>query len=191
MALLNALKAGTYSTVSITRYCKHGGEKEIRFTVDIYEDSTKQKLLTSIKKVVDDVRADSTIPNRGSNNAPASPAYDDIVTVGVTPVGDFTRFEAGDIVQWTQDGGFDGTATYDDWSKIDHLAENCITYVESEEKYYLVTDDVWVELTGWVGPVEWDLYFDASSFDQANKSLLIGIYDYLKTTPEFANTVSA
>ena len=192
MALLNALKAGTYSTVRVTRYNKHGMDKEVRFTVDIYEDSTKQKLLASIDKVIEDIRVDETVPDRGLNNAPASPAYGDRVTVGPTPVGDFTGFESSDIVEWKEDGMLDGNGDpYDVWEKVDQVLANGIVRDESDSKYYLVTDGDWVELPGWVGPVEWALFFDTSTFEQANKSLIIGIYDYLKTTPEFASTTSA
>jgi len=192
MALLNALKTGTYSTVRVTRYCKHGKELEVKFIVDIYEDNTKDVLLASINKSVDDISVDKTVADRGIDDAPASPSYGDTYTVGLNPTGEYSEFAPGKIVEWVEDGETDiNGVTSDAWIKIGEEPENAVIYVTSEGKYYRVTDGVWKELVGYVGPVEWDLYFNTSSYNEANKSLMKGIYDYLKTTPEFMNTVDA
>lgn len=192
MALLNALKAGTYSTVRVTRYNKHGKEKELRFIVDIYEDDTKNKLITSIEKVIDDIRVDETRADWGSNDAPANPSLGDRVTVGLAPTGDFANRNAGTILEWSANAVLDANGDpVDGWSEVGKVSTNAVIRVESENKTYLVTDGVYEELVGWVGPIEWDLYFNVSSYSQANKNLITGIYDYLKTTPEFANAIDS
>jgi len=190
MAMLNALKAGTYSVIRITRFSKH--DKEMNFTVDIYTDSTKAKLLTSVDKTILNPELDEVLADRGISDAPASPVYGDEHLVGESPVNGFSSFSIGEKVRWTQDGALDGNGDpIDGWVVVGSLSDATIYYVTSEDKYLKINDGAWFELSNYFGSTRWDTYFDSAVLDQAGKSLLTCIYDFLKTTPEFINTVDA
>lgn len=192
MALLNALKTGTYSTVRISRYNKHGVDKEIRFWVDIWEDNTKSKLLVSIEKTLGQVDVDFTIPDRGQNKAPSSPSYGDTIVVGDAPTGDIANFPPRHILEWVENGSFDINGDpVDGWVAIDNLVDDMPIYVTSEDKYYKVRDGSWIELKGFIGSTEWGQWFDSGNWSASGSNMLTSIYEYLKTTAEFDHCIDA
>jgi hypothetical protein len=184
MALLNALKTGTYSTVRVFQYNKQDG-KELRFAVDIWENSSKKKLLATIEKSISNPRVDKVI-DAFMNDAPSNPSYGDRVVVGNSPTGHFSEYLPGMDLEWVQDGGndMDDNPT-DAWVNVSILTDNQVIHVTSENKYYVYKNDSMHELKSYVGPNEWDRWFDSNQWNQSKKNLLSGIYEYLKTTPEF------
>jgi hypothetical protein len=179
MALLNILKSSTYSNIIVEAYDKHS--KSLRFTLRVYEDSSKKKVLAKIPFSFQASDFEQVnVLDKGLNTPPVSPNDGDAYIIGTSPTGDWADRYPEEAVVWS--------SSESAWNTLQDPTAKF--YVEDEEKFYQYSEeDGWVEKSRHPGSEAWSTYFDASLFDLEDQNLTASIYDYLKTLPEFSGAL--
>jgi hypothetical protein len=182
MALANLIKPNTYSVVSILGYDKH--RKNVSFVVHVYEDSSKETLLTTLKYSLSRFNS-ITVKSRTVADADdvVNPQANDMYLVPQNAV-NLWGWWKGSIVYW--DTNFNSWQLYTKYAEGDHVE------VEDEGVWLVKDEGQWFDVSIPNKASNWTNYFDSALFEAEGMDLMKGIYLYLKNErPEFANTIDA
>ena len=180
MALKGFLSADNYTVVVVDDYDKK--EKNLTFNAITYSDSSKTSILSESSYQVHAAGCEnSSVLSMNVTSVPTDASPGDSYVVGDSLESPFNGMAGTIAVRG---------ASATDWSMESVMDGRCV-YVEDEDAHYMREDGTWVLATAdHMTPARWDQLFDPNIFNAVNANLMQAIYDYLKTTDEFAHTIS-
>jgi hypothetical protein len=185
MALLNAVQAGTYTIVRVKNHDVH--TKKIMFEAEIYTDSSKSQMITSLVYQLTVLPEKDALPDLGVDTLPTNPTPGDSYWIGPNPTGNAADFKHGQKVGWVVHNG-------GEWWVKTQLVDKCHYYIQSIDEYCKWLEDPIEEAGGefviipaYFSEAVWTTLFSVAAISMAGNNITQACYDYLKLTPEFEN----
>jgi len=176
MALKGFLSTDNYTVVIIDSYDKK--EKQLNFVARTYVDDSKDEILTEANyELAADLSKCFSVLSKDITSVPASPNEGDAYIVGDLDTPPFHGM-TGTIA--TRTGGT--------WSFMGIIDDICIHVADEDLHYICKSGTLALTTDSDMTPTKWDALFSPVVYDATGANLMQAIFDYLKTTPEFAHT---